>query len=271
MNDLGTLGGDNSAAFWLNEAGEVAGVSDLRDGQTHHPVIWKRGKIEDLGTVEDDPCGVALSLNARGQVVGGTSDCNYFLHAFLWEKDGPMLDLNTLFPPGSGLQVTFAIDINDRGEILAKAIPPGVSPYQDPDLYGHLVVLVPCEVETAESCEASFASPSAAVPLARSTVVGTPNAYPKWSTRPGMRRIDLYRRFGAYGTFDLVGATIGTASGGTDAIPSSCVRGNGMANDLLDGAGTGVAAHLHSHWACLLWSRANPLLRCPFSPSFVLQ
>jgi len=150
MADLGTLGGDNSFAYWLNEAGDVVGEADVPD-QTHHPAIWKSGEIKDLGTVADDACGLALSVNARGQVVGGTSDCSNFLHAFLWEHRGPIRDLNTLIPAGSGFQLTFALDISDRGEILAKALPQGGNPLQDPDLYGHLVLLVPCEVDTGET------------------------------------------------------------------------------------------------------------------------
>jgi hypothetical protein len=57
-----------------------------------------------------------------------------------------MLDLNTLIPPGSGLQLTNAININDRGEILAKSLPLGVTPIDDRDL-GHLVLLIPCEAD----------------------------------------------------------------------------------------------------------------------------
>ena len=164
--------------------------------QSHHPVIWEAGQIKDLGTVENDPCGQALSLNARGQIVGGTSDCSYFLHAFLWEHGGPILDLNTLIPAGSGLQLTFALDINDQGEILAKALPLGGNPYQDADLYGHLVLLVPCEEEAGESCEASLLPASATIPLAQSTVGGKPDPYSMLSPRPGKGKIDLRRRFG---------------------------------------------------------------------------
>jgi probable HAF family extracellular repeat protein len=197
MADLGTLGGDYSVAIWLNEVGDVAGFAALPD-QSHHPVIWKDRQIKDLGTVANDACGQALSVNARGQVVGGTSDCNYFLHAFLWEDGGPMLDLNTLIPAGSGLQLTFALDINDRGEILAKALPPGGNPYQDSDLYGHLVLLVPCEGES-ESCQASLSPIPATLPLAGSTLAGKPNPYSKASARSAKERIDLRRQFaGSY-------------------------------------------------------------------------
>jgi probable HAF family extracellular repeat protein len=196
MQDLGTLGGDNSVAVWLNETGEVAGYADLSD-QTHHPVLWKQGKIRDLGTVEGDPCGRAQSENARGQVVGGTSDCSFFLHAFLWEDGGPMLDLNRLIPAGSGLELTFALNINDRGEILAKSIPDGVNPHQDADLYGHLVLLVPCESETETTCETSPAQPAANGATPRPIADDSRRPSAKSTTRP-LGRIDAYHRFGGW-------------------------------------------------------------------------
>jgi hypothetical protein len=62
-----------------------------------------------------------------------------------------MLDLNQLIPPGSGWVLTNAININNRGEILAKAAPVGFTPNDDADL-GHLTLLVPCN-EDAWDCE----------------------------------------------------------------------------------------------------------------------
>jgi probable HAF family extracellular repeat protein len=137
MKDLGTLGGDTSEAIWLNDKGVVVGSADLAGpsgSQTHDAVVWINGKIHDLGTVPGDACSRGRGLNVRGQVVGGSSDCHNFLHAFLWEDDGPMVDLNTLIPPGSGVQLTNAFNINDRGEILAKAAPIGFTPNDDADL-----------------------------------------------------------------------------------------------------------------------------------------
>jgi len=148
MRDLGTLGGPNSEAQWINESGQIAGSADFPRPQPsvnhHDAVIWENGKIKDLGTVDGDACSRAYGLNERGQVVGGSGDCHSFLHAFVWQEGGPMLDLNTLIPPGSGLQLTNAVNINDRGEILAKSDPLGVTPVDDEDL-GHLVLLVPCD------------------------------------------------------------------------------------------------------------------------------
>jgi probable HAF family extracellular repeat protein len=150
MTDLGTLGGDNSEAIWINDTGDVAGSADLPGNQTHDAVVWENGKIRDLGTVAGDPCSRGLAINARGQVVGGSSDCSNFLHAFFWEEGGSMLDLNTVIPPGSGLQLIEAFNIKERGQILAISNPIGVTPNTD---LGHLVLLVPCEGEKDEGCE----------------------------------------------------------------------------------------------------------------------
>ena len=161
INDLGTLGGDDSEAIWVNEAGVIAGSADLPTPGIHDAVRWKDGQILDLGTISGDACSRGRSINGRGQIVGGSSDCHNFLHAFVWEEGGPMLDLNTLIPPGSGLQLTNAININDRGEILAKSDPVGVAPIDDED-FGHLVLLVPCD-EGLGDCENELAVSTATV------------------------------------------------------------------------------------------------------------
>jgi probable HAF family extracellular repeat protein len=144
MSDLGTLGGEVSETIWLNDDGDlVVGSADLPGGQIHHAVLWKKGKLHDLGTVSGDPCSRGGGLNARGQVIGGSSDCSHFLHAFLWEDGGPIVDLNTLIPAGSGVQLRLAYNINDRGEILADSAPIGFTP-ADAEL-GHQVLLIPCD------------------------------------------------------------------------------------------------------------------------------
>jgi probable HAF family extracellular repeat protein len=200
MTDLGTLGGDNSEAIWLNDAGDVAGSADLPGSQIHHAVFWEHGKIHDLGTVPGDPCSRGRGLNARGQVVGGSSDCANFLHAFVWQKGGPMLDLNTLIPPGSGMQLTNAFNINDRGEILAKAALLGFTPNDDADL-GHLVLLIPCENEDEPGCEAANEAAASAAPHSSSHILNPAGlaASPQRLLTPGENaatwRARMHRQF----------------------------------------------------------------------------
>ena len=157
IQDLGTLGGPLSDAIWINDAGDIAGSADIPTPDIHYAVRWHDGRIQNLGTLPGDACSRGRGINSRGQVVGGTSDCHSFLHAFVWDEGIGMLDLNTLIAPGSGLQITSAFNINDRGEILARSFPIGTTPNDDEDL-GHLVLLMPCDDDSP--CENSI-SPTA--------------------------------------------------------------------------------------------------------------
>jgi probable HAF family extracellular repeat protein len=191
MKDLGTLGGPDSEAIWFNDQGVIAGSADLLAPGIHDAVRWKDGQILDLGTIGSDACSRGRAINARGQVVGGSSDCHNFLHAFVWEEGGPMLDLNTLIPPGSGLQLTNAININDRGEILAKSDPLGVTPIDDEDL-GHLVLLVPCDAGRGECVNVVTTNANlVATPFARQASQGSKGANPlgAWRNRVAQRRL----------------------------------------------------------------------------------
>ena len=65
-----------------------------------------------------------------------------------------MVDLNSLIPRNSSLQLVTALDINDRGEIAGIGVPPGV-PWQDADTRGHAFLLIPCEGDNSDTngCE----------------------------------------------------------------------------------------------------------------------
>jgi probable HAF family extracellular repeat protein len=139
MEDLGTLGGNNGEANSINDAGMIVGKADLPGPlpQTHDAFLWRNGVMTDLGTQDGDPCSNAMHINSKGQIVGGSSDCHNFLHAFLWENGGPMIDLNTFLPPSSGVTLTEATFINDRGEISVQAV------FSHGD--NHAALLIPCD------------------------------------------------------------------------------------------------------------------------------
>jgi hypothetical protein len=100
-----------------------------------------------------------------------------------------MLDLNTLIAPGSGWQLTRAININDRGEILVVADPLGVTPIDDADL-GHLVLLVPCDSDDADwtgNAEAIGVAPQSSTRIINSLVLTPRENVAAWCVRM-MRR-----------------------------------------------------------------------------------
>ena len=94
--------------------------------------------MTDLGNL--GRTSFAFSINSKGQVVGHSKMNDGTFHAFLWDKRGPRIDLNSLIPSGSTLLLVDAFNINDRGEISGMGLPPGC---HDQDTCGHAYVLIP--------------------------------------------------------------------------------------------------------------------------------
>ena len=67
MTDLGTLGSTQSAAYAINDNGQVTGWAHTASEATH-VFMWSNGTITDLGTFGLDPVGEAI--NNHGVIVG---------------------------------------------------------------------------------------------------------------------------------------------------------------------------------------------------------
>jgi probable HAF family extracellular repeat protein len=187
MRDLGTLGGDNGAAVWLTDNGEVVGAADLPNSPagcqstscTYHAFLWRKGVMTDLGTLGADPCSIAVMMNSKGQIVGSTlSICSQFeTNAFLWEDGGPMVALDTLIPADSGVHLFEGNNINERGEILAS----GLRNDGCGDRFScqRLYLLIPCNANDASGCEDPDASTTAVThsgpPPDRRTAIAPPS------------------------------------------------------------------------------------------------
>jgi probable HAF family extracellular repeat protein len=117
MNDLGTLGGRNSEANFINDREAVVGYSDTADGAIH-AFLDRGGKMTDLGTLGGRSSNAA-AINSEGDVVGTAQTGASVSHGYI-DRNGRMIDLNGLIPAGSGIVITNAQDINDHGEIAAE-------------------------------------------------------------------------------------------------------------------------------------------------------
>jgi probable HAF family extracellular repeat protein len=74
----------------------------------------------NLGTLDSDQCSAAYSVNLLSQAVGSSGSCFAPMnHAFLWEN-GRMIDLNSFVAPGSGVQLTQPVWINDLSQIAVN-------------------------------------------------------------------------------------------------------------------------------------------------------
>ena len=166
--------------------------------KSHHAFRWKNGAMADLGLLPLQTCSTALSANGRGQVVGETAVCgvNVSGPAFFSEDGEPMVDVNTLIVPGSGLNVVDAFDINERGEIAAHGnLSNGDS---------HAVLLIPCDENhpNVEGCdydlvEAVTGSLSSSAPIARAAATQANLTPSEMKDRMRARLLNQNRRFKA--------------------------------------------------------------------------
>ena len=92
-----------------------------------------------------------------------------------------MVDLNSLIAPGSSLQLTYAVAINERGEIAGFGVPPGCSP-PNYGTCGHAYVLIPCS-EGDEDCGDSAAPTTPAVSERPKVVLPENVSQPTWPKR----------------------------------------------------------------------------------------
>jgi probable HAF family extracellular repeat protein len=140
--DLGTFGGDNGEAAWLNEAGDVVGLAQkpisCSNGNGGDAFLWSKGVLHDLGTSAGFQNSEADFINAKRQVVGYSFSCDFTItpDAFLWENDS-IVDLNTLIPSSSKFYLWAAEFISDRGEIAALGLESGGD--------SHVLLLIPCD------------------------------------------------------------------------------------------------------------------------------
>src|SRR5260221_1798756 len=132
MNDLGTLGGPDSWAMYVNDRGQVAGTSytsDAVDPNTltpqSDPFLWENGKMKDLGNLGGTNGFLGpqfiQAFNNRGQVVGLMAlPGDQLFHAFLWDGE-KLSDLGNIL----GGDFALATGINDAGEVVGWVWFPG--------------------------------------------------------------------------------------------------------------------------------------------------
>jgi probable HAF family extracellular repeat protein len=127
LKNLGTLGGPDSWAFFVNDRGQVVGLSYPDSGTSsgcdtpgnNHVFVWENGQMQDIGTLGGS-CSWPEGLSEQGRIVGWSNlSGDSITHPFLWER-GTLKDLGTL-----GGSCGFATWVNDTGEVVGGACTEG--------------------------------------------------------------------------------------------------------------------------------------------------
>ena len=129
MMALPTLGGNNGQASAINNRGQIVGISETtapdsgcpssKPGKIISPVLWEKGEVRPLPTVDGDPDGFVQGINDQGQAVGSSGTCtNIATHAVLWEN-GTAFQLKDVGRDGND-----AYAMNDHGQIVGYVTSP---------------------------------------------------------------------------------------------------------------------------------------------------
>ena len=122
LNELGTLGGPDSCAMYINTHGQIAGNSFTNSTPnpatgipTQDPFFWKNGVMTDLGGL-GGTLGHVSAMNDHGQICGDSNlagDDPDHQHGFFWDRG--------TIGPHPGLFLFGRQSINDRGDVVGGA------------------------------------------------------------------------------------------------------------------------------------------------------
>jgi probable HAF family extracellular repeat protein len=114
ITDLGTFGGMFSAAYGINDNGDVVGEAEFPNGDSHAFLYDGALPIDDLGTL-GGTFSSAQDVNINNEVAGDSTDAAGIDQSFSWTA-GLLQPIQTL--GGSG---GFAVAVNDNGVIVGNS------------------------------------------------------------------------------------------------------------------------------------------------------
>src|SRR5262249_51856110 len=117
IEDLGTLGGNESLSNAINAEGQVVGSAQLANG-TSHAVLWNPGQAgKDLGTLGGST-STALGINILGDVVGNADTTTDLAQPFEVPSGGAITNLTNAPPENSLATLQSARGVSDTGVIV---------------------------------------------------------------------------------------------------------------------------------------------------------
>jgi len=108
-------------AVAINESGLIGGMVITDTNRRPHYWSDASSTAVEIALPAQFPNGEVYAVNEQGQMVGDmyeSDDADALEHAFLFDIENGLRDLNDLIPPNSGWVLNYALDINDNGQIV---------------------------------------------------------------------------------------------------------------------------------------------------------
>ena len=117
ITDLGTLGGNFSHTYDINDHGQVTGISRNASDELRAFIWDQTNGMQDLGTLGGNYSS-GRGINNQGQITGRSKNASNKYSAFLWDQTNGMQDLSTPL----GVNNSSGIDINNQGQVTGISI-----------------------------------------------------------------------------------------------------------------------------------------------------
>lgn len=137
VKSLGSLGGSETRANAINNLSQIVGA-DYSVGA----FLWQNNQMEYLGSIGG--WTYAFGINDLSEVVGRDYSMG---HAFIWDEENGIRDLNELVSTDLGWILDYAYDINESGQITGFGYLNGVQ---------HGYVLTPAAATVPEPASLSL-------------------------------------------------------------------------------------------------------------------
>ncbi|NML18742.1 PEP-CTERM sorting domain-containing protein [Azohydromonas caseinilytica] len=113
LDALGPFGGEPSRGLGINNRGEIAGYYVSRGAGSAVPVLYRDGRIIDLGaSLRPGDVGEAVAINQAGQVVGNMGASGL---SFMYENGR-----SRYLPRDAGTRFYQVSGLNDRGDVIGQ-------------------------------------------------------------------------------------------------------------------------------------------------------
>jgi probable HAF family extracellular repeat protein len=120
LTDLGTLGGTESFAYAINDAGLIVGSSRLKGDSGSHAFLYDKGKMTDLYPLnsQDRKTVGPTGINNRGQIASGVITNNVYSPALYNAKTHKITPLGSLGGVTSYGLNGVATSVNNSGQAV---------------------------------------------------------------------------------------------------------------------------------------------------------